>query len=54
MKVNAKALKGPFTTIAITEKEINGAQMDWLLRQGSPYLIAQPKNGEILISVEIE
>jgi hypothetical protein len=54
MKVNAKVLQGPFTTIAITEQEINGAQMDWLLRQGSPYLIAQPKNGEILISVEIE
>ncbi len=54
MKVNAKALQGPFTTIAITEQEINGAQMDWLLRQGSLYLIAQPKNGEILISVEIE
>ncbi len=53
-KMQTKALQGPFQTVAIKEQQLNGAQMDWLLRQASPYRLEQSKNGEILISVEIE
>ena len=54
MKINTQTLKGPFKTITIEEGQINGAQMDWLLRQGSPYLITQESKESILISVEIK
>jgi hypothetical protein len=53
-KVQSKQLQGPFQTLVVKEQELSGAQMDWLLRQASPYLLEQPNNGEILISVEIE
>ncbi|MFM8596328.1 MAG: hypothetical protein ACKOBN_04435, partial [Flavobacteriales bacterium] len=46
-------MKGPFTTITTNEQQINGAQMDWLLRQGAPYLL-QIKDGNSIISVEIK
>ena len=54
MKINTQTLKGPFKTITIEEGQINGAQMDWLLRQGSPYMITQESKESILISVEIK
>jgi hypothetical protein len=54
MKINTQTLIGPFKTITIEEGQINGAQMDWLLRQGSPYMITQESKESILISVEIK
>jgi hypothetical protein len=54
MKINTQTLKGPFKTITIEEGQINGAQMDWLLRQGSPYMFTQAAKESILISVEIK
>jgi hypothetical protein len=54
MKINTQPLKGPFKTITIEEGQVNGAQMDWLLRQGNPYMITQESKESILISVEIK
>jgi hypothetical protein len=47
-------LTGPFKTLSIEEGQMNGAQMDWLLRQGSPYKLTQESKESILISVEIK
>jgi hypothetical protein len=54
MKINTQTLTGPFKTLSIEEGQMNGAQMDWLLRQGSPYKLTQESKESILISVEIK
>lgn len=54
MKINTQTLNGPFKTLTIEEGKMNGAQMDWLLRQGSPYMFTQASKESILISVEIK
>ena len=54
MKINTQTLNGPFKTLTIDEGKMNGAQMDWLLRQGSPYMFTQASKESILISVEIK
>ena len=54
MKINTQTLTGPFKTLSIDEGQMNGAQMDWLLRQGSPYKLTQESKESILISVEIK
>ncbi len=54
MKINTQTLNGPFKTLTIEEGQMNGAQMDWLLRQGSPYMFTQAAKESILISVEIK
>ncbi len=54
MKINTQTLNGPFKTLTIEEGQMNGAQMDWLLRQGSPYMFTQASKESILISVEIK
>jgi hypothetical protein len=54
MKINTQTLNGPFKTLTIDEGKMNGAQMDWLLRQGSPYMFTQAAKESILISVEIK
>ena len=54
MKTNTQTLTGPFKTLSIEEGQMNGAQMDWLLRQGSPYKLTQASKESILISVEIK
>jgi hypothetical protein len=54
MKINTQTLNGPFKTLTIDEGQMNGAQMDWLLRQGSPYMFTQASKESILISVEIK
>ena len=54
MTSTAESLKGPFKTISIEQGQMNGAQMDWLLRQGSPYMLTQESEESILISVEIK
>jgi hypothetical protein len=54
MKINTQTLNGPFKTLTIDEGQMNGAQMDWLLRQESPYMFTQAAKESILISVEIK
>jgi len=54
MKINTQTLTGPFKSLSIEEGQMNGAQMDWLLRQGSPYKLTQESKESILISVEIK
>ena len=54
MKINTQTLTGPFKTLSIEEGQMNGAQMDWLLRQGRPYKLTQESKESILISVEIK
>ena len=54
MQINTKPLQGPFTTIEISKQEINGAQMDWLLRNGLPFSITYKDAEHMLISVTLK